>query len=86
MILKLIIFIVAIGAIYRFFGGKIPFIDKEEKATRDKDEVEKDFGGQIEGTSKCASCGIYITEDDALIYHRKAYCSNSCVEDSKKLK
>jgi len=84
MILKLIIFIVAIGAIYRFFGGKIPLIDREEK--KPKDEVEKDFRGQIEGTSKCASCGIYMTEDDALIYHRKAYCSNNCVEDSKKLK
>jgi hypothetical protein len=84
MFLKLLIFIVAIGAIYRFFGGKIPFIDKEEKPKND--EVEKDFGVQIQGTSKCANCGVYMTEDDALIYHRKAYCSNQCVESSKRLK
>jgi len=82
MWLKLIILIVAAGAIYRFFGGKIPFIDREKKS----DGVEKDFGGQIQGTSKCASCGVYMTEDDALIYHRKAYCSNACVEKSKQLK
>jgi len=84
MILKLIIFIVAIGAIYRFFGGKIPFIDKADKPA---DEVENDFGTvHLEGTSKCISCGIYMTEEDALIYHRKAYCSNECVEASKRLK
>ena len=82
MWLKLIIFIVAIGAIYRFFGGKIPFIDREEKSSN----LDKDFGGKIQGTSKCASCGVYITEADALIYHRKAYCSNNCVEKSKQLK
>ena len=72
---------------YKFFGGKErveSFINKDKKS--DSDEVEKDFGVQIEGTSKCASCGVYMTEDDALIYHRKAYCSNECVEQSKRLK
>ena len=71
---------------YKFFGGKErldSLMKKEEKKT---DEVEKDFTTQIEGTSKCASCGVYMTEDDALIYHRKAYCSNDCVEQSKRLK
>lgn len=79
MFLKLIILIIVAGAIYRFFGGKIPLIDREEKS-----EVEKDFGNKIAGTSKCAYCGVYMTEDDALIYHRKAYCSNECVENSKR--
>jgi hypothetical protein len=82
MWLKLIILIVAVGAIYRFFGGKIPFIDKKDKPNG----VEKDFGRQIEGTSECATCGVYMTEADAIIYHRKAYCSNVCLEKSKQLK
>ena len=82
MWLKLIIFIVAVGAIYRFFGGKIPFIDKKEK----RSDVEKDFGVELEGTSKCATCGVYMTEADALIYHRKAYCSTHCLEKSKQLR
>ena len=80
MWLKLIILIVVAGLIYRLFGGKIPLIDKmPEKKNED------DFG-QIEATSECASCGIYMTEYDALIYHKKAYCSNECVEKSKKLR
>jgi hypothetical protein len=82
MWLKLIIFMVAVGAIYRFFGGKIPIIDKKERPS----DAEKDFGGKIQGTSECAFCGVYMTESDALIYHRKAYCSNDCVEKSKQLK
>ena len=81
MWLKLIIFAVVIGVVYRLFGGKIPFIDK-----KDNSEIEKDFGGHIQGTSECSTCGVYMTEDDALIYHRKAYCSNDCVEKSKRLK
>jgi len=83
MLLKLIILIIIAGAIYRFFGGKIPFLDKKEEKETD---VEKDFGKQIQGTSECAFCGTYMTEDDALIYHRKAYCSNDCVEKSKRIK
>jgi len=83
MLLRVIILIIIAGAIYRFFGGKIPLIDKKEEKESD---IEKDFGGQIEGTSQCAYCGVYMTEDDALIYHRKAYCSTECLEKSKKLK
>ncbi|SFV68983.1 hypothetical protein MNB_SV-14-3 [hydrothermal vent metagenome] len=78
MLLRVILLIIIAGAIYRFFGGKIPLIDKKES------DIEKDFGTQIEGTSKCAYCGVYMTEDDALIYHRKAYCSTECLEKSKR--
>jgi len=80
MILKLIIFAVVAGFIYRIMGGKIPFIDKPESK-----KSEHDFG-ELEATSECATCGTYMTEDDALIYRRKAYCSNECVEKSKRLK
>ena len=88
MILKLIIFAVVAGFIYRLVGGKIPFIDKTKVKKIDKTKVKKsehEFG-EIEATSECAACGIYMTEDDALIYHKKAYCSNECVEKSKRLK
>ncbi|KIM08373.1 MAG: hypothetical protein KU29_04650 [Sulfurovum sp. FS06-10] len=78
MILKLIVFVLIAGLIYRWFGGKIPFIDTEKKP-----KEEHEFGS-LEATSKCANCGVYMTEEDALIYHRKAYCSNECVEASKK--
>ncbi len=81
MLLRVILLIIIGVAIYRFFGGKVPFLDKKEKS-----EVEKDFGNSIQGTSKCAYCGVYMTEDDALIYQRKAYCSNECLENHKKEK
>jgi len=80
MILKLIIFAIVAGFIYRLMGGKIPIIDKPISK-----KSEHEFG-EIEATSECAACGTYMTEDDALIYHKKAYCSNECVEKSKRLK
>jgi len=81
MILKLIVFALIAGFVYRFFGGKIPFID-----TMDSKKKEEHEFGSIEATSECATCGTYMTEDDALIYHKKAYCSTECVEKSKKLR
>jgi hypothetical protein len=80
MILKLIIFAVVAGFIYRLVGGKIPFIDKPTSK-----KAEHEFG-ELEATSECATCGTYMTEDDALIYHRKAYCSTECLEKAKRLK
>jgi hypothetical protein len=79
MILKLIIFAVVAGFIYRLVGGKIPFIDKPASK-----KPEHEFG-ELEATSECATCGTYMTEDDALIYQRKAYCSTECVEKAKQL-
>ena len=80
MILKLIIFALVAGFIYRLVGGKIPFIDKPISK-----KSEHGFG-DLEATSECATCGTYMTEEDALIYHRKSYCSTECVEKAKKLK
>ena len=78
MFLKVLILIIAGLAIYRFFGGKIPLIDRDEKSK----EEEHEFG-KVEVTSKCATCGIYMTENDALIYQKKAYCSSECLEKVK---
>ena len=78
MLLKLIIFAIVSAVIYRFVGGKLPFIDREKKTD------EKHEFGQIETTSECAYCHTYMTEDDAIIYQKKAYCSNECLEKSKR--
>jgi hypothetical protein len=80
MWLKILFVVIVLFVIYRLVGGKIPFIDKEEKKKGDK---EHDFG-QIEATSSCATCGTYVTETDALIYQKKAYCSQECLEKAKK--
>lgn len=78
MILRLIIFAVIAFIIYRFFGGKLPLIDKKKKTNE-----EHEFG-KIEATSECAYCHTYMTEDDALIYQKRAYCSTECLEKAKR--
>ncbi|CAA6807543.1 MAG: Unknown protein [uncultured Sulfurovum sp.] len=78
MWLKVIFIGIILVFIYRLVGGKIPFIDKPEAPK----EGEHDFG-KIEATSECATCGTYITEADAIIYQKKSYCSNDCLEKSK---
>ena len=81
MLLRIVIFIVGAVALYRIFGGKVPFLDKDYGEAKAKEE-EHDFG-KIEATSSCATCGTYMTEDDALIYKKRAYCSTECLEKVK---
>jgi len=76
--LRVLLLIIIGVMIYRFFGGKVPILDKEEKESNKEQDVEK-----IEATSACAVCGTYVTEDDALIYQKKAYCSSECLEKVK---
>ena len=78
MLLKVIFLVIGGLFLYRLFGGKLPFFDKSEASK----EAEHDFG-EVEATSACAVCGTYVTEDDALIYQKKSYCSNDCLEKSK---
>jgi len=80
---KLLIFAIAGVALYRFFGGKVPFLDSDSLKKNEKiKENESDFG-QIKATYSCAVCGTYVTEEDALIYKRKTYCSTECLEKEK---
>ena len=78
MWLKILIFVIGAVAIYRMVGGRVPFLDREENAKDEGHEFEK-----AETTSPCAMCGTYITEDDALIYQKKVYCSSDCLEKSR---
>jgi hypothetical protein len=78
MWLKIIFVGIVLLLLYRLFGGKIPFIDKKNK----KEDTEHEFG-QIEATSSCATCGTYMTEEDAIIYQKKAYCSYECLNKAK---
>jgi hypothetical protein len=79
VLLKLIIFAIVAVIIYRFTGGKVPYMDKK------KPSDEKHEFGKIETTSECATCSTYMTEEDAIIYQKKAYCSNKCLEKAKKI-
>ena len=39
---------------------------------------------KVAPTSKCTICGTYMTEDDAIIYQKKSYCSKECLEKAQK--
>ena len=79
MIFKLILFAIIGVVIYRFLGGKIPLIDRERKIDSSSDDFTK-----VAPTAQCEMCGTYMTEDDAIIYHKKSYCSNECLEKAQK--
>lgn len=86
MWLKIIFVVIVLVLLYRLFGGKIPFIDKPFLDKSEKKGDEQHEFGQIEATSECAACGTYMTEEDALIYQKKAYCSHECLNTVKKVK
>ena len=78
MLLKLIIFAIVAGILYRFLGGRLPFIDRKKSQKKEEHEF-----GVIEATSECSYCSTYITEDDAIIHQKKTYCSNECLKKAK---
>ena len=78
MWLRLLILLIVGVALYRFFGGKVPFLDKDKKESKEEHEF-----GKIEATSSCAVCGTYVTEEDALIHKKRTYCSTECLEKAK---
>jgi len=81
MILRLIIFAIIGAVIYRFLGGKLPFIDRVKPSS--KTSNDDDFT-KVAPTSQCAMCGTYMTEDDAIIYQKKSYCSKECLDKAQK--
>jgi len=78
VLFKLIVFALVAAVIYRWMGGKLPFIDRSPAPKKTK-KVD-----QIETASACATCGVYVTESDAIIYQRKVYCSQACLNAAKK--
>jgi len=81
MILRLIIFAIIGAVIYRFLGGKLPFIDRAKPS---KDKCNDDDFTKVAPTSQCAMCGTYMTEEDAIIYQKKSYCSKECLDKAQK--
>ena len=83
MILKLLIFAIIGIVIYRFLGGRISFLNRNRREEAKSRDSDNDFT-QVAPTSECSECGTYMTEYDAIIYHKKSYCSNECLEKAQK--
>ena len=72
MILKLLLVIGVIYAVYFFFIKKKPQVQGGSKnATRDKAEPNE--------MVECASCGVYCELEEAILSNARYYCSQECV-------
>lgn len=68
MILKLLIFAIAGVLIYKFFGGKLPSINKNASEKKlDEDTL-----------MECEKCGTYVTVKESIIVSGKYYCAPEC--------
>ena len=68
---KLILLVAIIYAIYHFFIKPKPI--KEKK----KSEKQKDEDIMVE----CAKCKTYVSSKEAIIKNGKYYCSKECAKD-----
>ena len=75
MILKVLIFVALGIMIYRFLGGKVPFLDSN---TQDDTNTKKSKEDAHE-LSECVICGTYTVLKDGIMHHGKFYCSTKCV-------
>jgi len=74
MLLKLLILAVIGVMIYRFFGGKVPILDKTSKprTKRSKPKIEE------ETMVECAKCGTWVVVEEMTVVQGKYYC-DECV-------
>ena len=66
MFLKIVLLLIIIYFLYRFFGGSFSL---PKPKTKEKDEVEQNT------LVECASCSVYITKKEAIKKGNKYYCS-----------
>ncbi|WP_304544666.1 PP0621 family protein [Sulfurimonas microaerophilic] len=74
MILKILLVIGVIAVVYFMFIKKKPISSKSEK---------KDTKLQPNDMIECASCGVYVEVDEAILSSGKYYCSQECVDKDK---
>ena len=74
MILKLLLVIGVIGAIYFFFIKKKPL--KNSPKSKGANKAQEQANDMIE----CATCGTYAEIDDCILSNNKYYCSRECVD------
>lgn len=73
MILKFLLIIAVIAAVYFLFFKSKP-VTKRSASSGKKAENSSD------DTVQCATCGTYVALDDAIISNGKYYCSKECLK------
>ena len=77
--IKWIIVIGVIAAIYFLFIKKKPAVTNSKKANKNnttKEEV------QSNDMVECSTCGVYCEIGDAILSNSKYYCSDECLRKS----
>ncbi len=74
MILKVLLVIGVIAAVYFLFIKKKPISTKDQG---------KDSKSQSNDMIECNSCGIYVDVNEALLSNGKYYCSQECIDKEK---
>lgn len=72
MLLKILLIVALIAAVYFIFFKKKPIRQNHDKEANKKNQHPS--SDMVE----CASCGIYTEADDAIISNGKYYCSKEC--------
>ncbi len=72
MIMKLLLVIGVIAVVYFMFIKKKPSITSQKKAPKKETPKANDM-------VECASCGVYVEIDEALLSDAKYYCSSECL-------
>ncbi|QOP40492.1 PP0621 family protein [Sulfurimonas marina] len=75
MILKILLVIGVIAVVYFMFIKKKPIVNSKSE--------KKDTKLQSNDMIECASCGVYVEVDEAILSNGKYYCSQECVNKDK---
>jgi uncharacterized protein len=68
--IKWLVVIGVIVAVYFFFIKKKPQVSKNDKKQASNDAQEM---------VECAKCGVYVEVKEAILSNGKYYCSNECL-------
>jgi len=73
MLLKLLLIIGVIAAVYFLFFKKSPALSGKKSAQPKSDD---------DTMVPCETCGVFVTTKEAFLKERKYYCSQACMEES----
>lgn len=77
--IKWLIVVGVVGAIYFMFIKKKPAVSGKNEETKDNKKDLKQSNDMVE----CSTCNVYVEVSDTIISNNKYYCSDECLEKVK---
>ncbi len=78
MILKLLIIVGVIAAVYFLFFKTKPEIKVSKKTSKKRTQ-----NSDVEEMVECATCGVYAEVEECILSNGKYYCSRECLAKAK---